>query len=117
MGTSKMKKTGPTNPITKNVLAELRENKSNWAKAVEETVSKPRRNRPQVNLSRINRIAKDETIVVPGKVLGSGTFDKKVTVAALEFSDSARKKINATGKAITLSELLISKASKVRVVK
>jgi len=112
-----MKKTGPTNPLTKEVLAELQGLEANWAKAVAKTLSGSRRNRPQVNLSSINRSAKDETIVVPGKVLGSGSFDKKITVAALEFSDSARTNINKNGKAVSISELIKSKPKKVRVFK
>ena len=103
--------------MTKEVLAELGEVKANWAKAVAKTLSKSRRNRPQVNLSRINRYATDETIIVPGKVLGTGIFDKKVTVAALEFSNTAREKINSTGKAVSIPELIKSKPSKVRVLK
>ena len=103
--------------MTKEVIAELGSVEANWAKAVAKTLSKSRRNRPQVNLSRINRYATDETVVVPGKILGSGKFDKKLTVAALEFSESARNKINQSGKALSLSELIKSKPKKVRIFK
>ena len=112
-----MKKTGPTNPLTKDVLAELRASKANWAKVAAEIISKARRNRPQVNISRINRYAKDETILVPGKVLGSGNFDKTVTVAALEFSESAKEKIGKSGRAISIQELIKSNPKKVRIFK
>jgi len=41
----------------------------------------------EVNLGRIERYAQeDETVVVPGKVLGSGVLEKNVTVAAVDFS-------------------------------
>ena len=72
-----------------------------------------------VNISRLNRFtAKDEVIVVPGKVLGTGDLDHKITVAAFSFSDSAREKINSNGKAMTLSELLQShpKGNKIKII-
>ena len=61
-----------------------------------------------VNLSRINRYAqKNEVIVVPGKVLAAGELTKPVSVAAFRFSQQAKEKIEqAQGKAVTLFELL-----------
>src|SRR6266545_3135948 len=47
----------------------------------------PSRSWAEVNLSRIARVApKGATIVVPGKVLGSGALPHAVTVAAVSFS-------------------------------
>jgi len=66
------------------------------------------RSRRIVNLSRINRSTdKNEVIVVPGKVLGSGEIDHSVTVAAWSFSDSAREEIaKAKGTCLTIPELV-----------
>jgi len=44
--------------------------------------------------------------VVPGKVLGAGVLDHKVTVAAFAFSQSARERIDAVGKTLSIEELL-----------
>ncbi|MFC1648459.1 50S ribosomal protein L18e [Nanoarchaeota archaeon] len=76
-------------------------------KRVAEDLEKPSRKRREVNIYLIDRIAKDgETLVVPGKVLGTGELGKKVKVAALNFSDSAYSKIKAKGEALTLLELM-----------
>jgi len=71
-------------------------------------LEKPRRSRAEVNLSRIERYAtEDETVVVPGKVLGSGVLQKSVTVAAVDFSSSAETKIeHADGEALRLEQAL-----------
>jgi large subunit ribosomal protein L18e len=56
------------------------------------------RTRVEVNLGRISRLAEDgQAIFVPGKVLGSGLIDKKMTIGAYSFSASARSKIAAAG--------------------
>jgi large subunit ribosomal protein L18e len=77
-------------------------------KTVAIKLEKPLRNRPGVNLSRIDRNAKkNETVVVPGKVLGSGEINKSLTVAAFSFSGNAKKKIlDARGKALTIREIV-----------
>ena len=56
------------------------------------------RTKVEVNLGRISRLSEDgQAVLVPGKVLGSGVIDKKVTVGAYSFSASARNKIAAAG--------------------
>jgi large subunit ribosomal protein L18e len=56
------------------------------------------RTRVEVNLGRISRLSEDgQVVLVPGKVLGSGVIDKKVTVGAYSFSASAKSKIAAAG--------------------
>jgi large subunit ribosomal protein L18e len=61
-------------------------------------LEKSTRSRAEVNISRINRYSSpDETILVPGKVLGSGALDHKVQVAALDFSQQAAEKIIEAG--------------------
>jgi large subunit ribosomal protein L18e len=62
----------------------------------------------EVNVGKIDRFAqKNELVVVPGKVLGSGELTKPVTVAAWHFSGQARDKIvSAGGKATSIGELV-----------
>ncbi len=62
----------------------------------------------EVNVGRIARYTKEgETVAVPGKVLGNGTIEHKITVAAVDFSKEAKDKIlNAGGKCLTFDDLL-----------
>jgi len=59
-------------------------------------LSKPARKRICINLDEIDKQAKDnETIIVPGKVLGQGDIDKnkKINIIAFSFSESAKDKL------------------------
>ena len=62
----------------------------------------------EVNVGKIDRFAeKNDRVVVPGKVLGSGDLTKPVNVAAWRFSEQARTKIEAAGgKVLTIPELV-----------
>ncbi len=77
-------------------------------RAVADELERPRRNMRAVNVSRINRYTKPgDVVVVPGKVLGMGTLDHPVTVAAFKFSKRAKEIIEkAGGEAITIKELI-----------
>jgi len=71
-------------------------------------LEKPTRKRIIINLSKLARYTKEnETILVPGKILASGTINHKLTVAAYQFSKQAKEKIEATGgKTLTIAQLL-----------
>jgi len=105
------KRTGPTNPYLKELIQFLRkkggELKVPLWKTVAEKLEKPTRQRVEVNLSRIERYAKEgETIVVPGVVLGCGSLTKKLTIAAWRFSKKAKEKIEKVGgRAISIKQL------------
>ncbi|MEM2925553.1 MAG: 50S ribosomal protein L18e [Methanocellales archaeon] len=94
--------------LINDLKAKSREQNVKIWRDIAERLEGPRRNYAEVNLSRINRYTKEnEVIVVPGKVLGSGTLDHAVTVAALDFSSSAAKQIlSLNGKCLTIEELL-----------
>jgi len=87
---------------------QARENQANIWSDVAEHLAKPSRQRVAVNLSRINRYTeKREKIVVPGKVLGTGTLDHPVTVAAFGASEKAKEKLAAAkGKYQSILELV-----------
>jgi len=101
-----------TNPnlikLIDNLLKASAMNNAPIWKDIAERLAKPKRLYAEVNVSKIQRYAKEgETIIVPGKVLGGGKITKPVTVAALSFSETARKKIiEAGGKCLTIKELL-----------
>ena len=88
-------------------------------KDIAERLAKPKRLYAEVNVAKIQRYANEgETVLVPGKVLGGGKINKAVTVAALSFSETAKRKIiEAGGKCITIKELIESnpKGSGVRI--
>lgn len=117
------KRTGPTNPLLKGLIEELKKKSSEekvqiWRRVADD-LEKPTRARRVVNLLRINKNAKDnETIIVPGKVLGGGELGRKVVIAAYQFSESALGKINKVGKAMSIPDLMKEnpKASKVRII-
>ena len=105
------KRTGTTNPILMNLIQELKKNSNeqsvNLWKRIANDLEKPTRQRRVVNLSSISRHTKeDEIIVVPGKVLGSGDLEHKVTISAFQFSGGAKEKLEKAGaKIVPLLEL------------
>jgi large subunit ribosomal protein L18e len=113
-----------TNPRLQQLIAELKSTSREsdaavWAD-IADRLEKPRRTHAEVNLGRIERYAQDdETVIVPGKVLGSGVLQKNVTVAAVNFSGTARKKIDQVGDAVQLEQILDNnpEGSNVRVIR
>jgi len=118
-----MRRKRKTNPQINKLIEDLkriaRENSAPIWRDIAKRLEKPRRNYAAVNLSKINRYSSsNDTILVPGKVLSSGTMEKPVTVAALGFSKKAFEKIckcgeggkegkgGERGKCITIEELI-----------
>ena len=105
------KRTGPTSLELKNTIDLLRlqaakEKVKIWRRIADDLSFSTRRRR-EVNLSRINKYAgSKETIIVPGKVLGTGNIEKEIKVAAWQFSKAARDKLGKN--ALSLQELLKS---------
>jgi large subunit ribosomal protein L18e len=114
-----------TNPRLNDLIARLKEaSRTNDAQVWREIAARlesPGRNYAEVNISKISRYASDkETILIPGKVLGSGVIDQPVVVAALNFSSSATSKItDANGRCMTIEDLLRDnpKGSRVRILR
>ena len=108
---NKMKRTGPTNPLLRDLIGELKkrgnEQDANLWKRIALDLEKPTRQRRAVNLSRINRHTKEnEVVVVPGKVLGSGDLNHKLTISAYQFSEQAKDKLQKSGaQIVSLLEL------------
>jgi len=100
--------TGPSNFYIRKLIRTLWKTKINIWKKVSRKLSGPRRNRVKANLYRINKKTnKDDVIVIPGKVLGMGELDHTLTIACLEYSKSAKKKIESFGsKLLTIEQLL-----------
>ena len=100
--------TGPSNHYHRILIRDLWKTKIRIWKKISKKLSGPRNNRVEANLYRINKKTKNnDIIVVPGKVLGIGELDHKITIACLSSSQSAVKKIEASGsKLISIEELL-----------
>ena len=61
--------------------------KTPFGKNLKAMLSKSRSHRAEVNVGKIGKLTKKgDTIVVPGKVLGTGAIDHSVTVAAEKYS-------------------------------
>ena len=86
----------------------FKKNKAPIWRALERELSRPRRNRREVNIGTLAEKTDDgQVIVVPGKLLGSGEIGHKLTVCAITVSESASKKIKAGGgKLVSLSSLV-----------
>ncbi|MEK6820379.1 MAG: 50S ribosomal protein L18e [Nanoarchaeota archaeon] len=81
-----------TNPEIVASIIKAKKNKK-WLE-IAGILSSPRRKKISVNIDEIDKNSKEgDTIIVPGKVLGTGDINKKIRVAALSFSLGAEKKL------------------------
>ena len=78
-----------------------------WSKLAELAL-KPSSARRTINLSQIDRFAKDsDVIVVPGKVLGTGNISHKITLCSFSISNSgAQKVLQSGGMILSFAELI-----------
>lgn len=96
---------------TKQLVQELKktaiEKKAPIWKRIAVELEKPARNKRVVNLYKLEKYCNDgETIIVPGKVLGTGVLTKKLNVVAFQYSNDALEKINKVGTAVTIKDYL-----------
>lgn len=78
-----------------------------WAKLAEYAL-KPSVAKRKINLYKIGQLTKDnDTIVFPGKILGTGSLPHKITISSFSISESAANKITASGgNLISFSDLI-----------
>jgi len=120
-----MRETKTTNPqLTALIFHLKKESRDKQAPIwldVADHLARPRTQRVIVNLSKLSRHTKKaDVVVVPGKVLGTGSIDHAVTVAAFDISDTAKAKLEAVkAKYITIIELLEKnpKGSNVKIIR
>jgi large subunit ribosomal protein L18e len=86
----------------------FKKNKAPIWRALQEELTGPRANRREINVRRLAAITNaDEVIIVPGKVLGTGSLGHKLTVCALSISQTAARKITESGgKVVTFDDLI-----------
>jgi large subunit ribosomal protein L18e len=86
----------------------FKRNKAAIWRALQEELAGPRANRREINVRRLAEITKaDEVVVVPGKVLGTGSLGHKLTVCAFSISQTAASKIiESGGKVVSFNDLI-----------
>ncbi len=106
-----MKKSNSTNPqiqelIKESTMKAYEEDAPIWRDIAKRLLRGSRR--AQVNISKLARhTKKNEVVLVPGKLLGSGSINHPVTVGAIGFSDAAIEKLTgAGGKHMSIKEMM-----------
>ena len=86
----------------------FKSNKAPIWRALQEELAGPRANRREINVRRLAKITKaGEVVIVPGKVLGTGSLGHKLTVCAFSISQTAARKItDSGGKVVTFDDLI-----------
>jgi large subunit ribosomal protein L18e len=120
-----VKQTKSTNPeriqLIRLLKKQTRESKASIWVNVAKYLAKSQPQRTSVNLSKINRYTeKNETIIVPGKILGTGSLDHPVTIAAFNTSKKAKEKIEAAkARYISIQELMKKKpkGTKIKIIR
>jgi large subunit ribosomal protein L18e len=98
--------------VTDNTIWSLRNafkrNKAPIWRALQKELAGPRANRREINVRRLAEITKaDEVVIVPGKVLGTGSLGHKLTLCAFSISQTAARKItDSGGKVVTFDDLI-----------
>ena len=106
-----MKISRKTNPNLEDLIFELkrlsRENEAPIWRTVAKKLAKPSRVWAEVNIADVDKHSQaKESVLIPGKLLGTGNLTKPVNVAAYSASESAIKKVEqAGGKFMTFIEL------------
>jgi|TARA_Y100000034_G_scaffold94516_1_gene114553 large subunit ribosomal protein L18e len=116
----KLKKTNPRIlGLIKSLYEKSEGSKTGLWRALAQRLEGTNQNWATPNLSRLSRItSKGESIVVPGKVLGTGNLDHSVNIYAVSASMTAISKITKSGSSFGSIEDLLTKGSKgVRLVK
>jgi len=91
-----------TNQIVWHMTKELRQASTKndapiWSR-LSELALKPSSAKRVVNLNKLNKITKEnDVVVVPGKLLGTGNISHKISVCSFSISNSAAKKILESG--------------------
>jgi len=96
-----------TDLVLKRLIIEIKKSDSKFWLQVAKLLARPKRRVSGVNIKKINEIAKEnETVLVPGKVLGAGILEKPITLACYKISNNARQMLNKSkSKLISISEL------------
>jgi large subunit ribosomal protein L18e len=89
--------------------------KKAFCKRILGIVSKPSRKAVAVNLYKINKYSKNnDNIIVPGKILSTGSIDHPVSISAIDYSAGAMKELkNANCNILNIEEIIGKKNLKI----
>lgn len=78
-----------------------------WLKLADMAL-KPSRAKRVLNLGQIDKhVTDNDTVVVPGKVLGTGSISHKITLCSFSISTSGAKKVSQSGgKIVNFAQLI-----------
>jgi large subunit ribosomal protein L18e len=104
------------NPELQKAIAVLKKQKKPlWIRAAD-LLSRPSKKAVSVNLQKLNKLTKaNDFVIVPGKVLGKGELEHKITLGAFKFSESAREKLGKK-EALTIPELVEKAKGTVKII-
>lgn len=89
-----------------------RKTKKKIWKDLAERMNKPTRHNVNVNIDKLNKIAKKnkgKILLVPGKILSVGNLEEKTKIVAISASNRAITKINEKGEFILLKDFVDEK--------
>ncbi len=120
-----MRETKSTNPelvqLIRSLKKQSREKDAKIWLDVADNLAKSRRQRVAVNLSQISRHSqRSDIVIVPGKVLGTGSLNHSLTIAAFDLSEKAEGKLKtAKAKFLSIPELMEKNptGSKVKIIR
>lgn len=91
--------------LAKTIILLKKQKKPIWL-IIAKLLSNPKRKSVAVNISKINKLTKEnDIVVVPGKILSDGTLEKPLTIVALSYSEKTKEKLKKA-KLITIEKLL-----------
>ncbi|MFX1295016.1 MAG: 50S ribosomal protein L18e [Promethearchaeota archaeon] len=95
-------------PRRRRLIRSLTKTKRKFWRNVSEFLEKSRKNRVIVNLGKIDAFTENnDTVLIPGKVLSSGSLTHSVIIAAFAYSTKAKKQIiKAGGEYVFIEELI-----------
>ena len=93
--------------LIKKLKDKSRANGAKIWKDVALRLTKPHRIQPEVNVYKLDRnTTNNDTVLIPGNVLGVGSLSHKLTVSAFHFTEAAKKKITqAKGTCVSILKL------------
>lgn len=94
-----------TNPELRNLIILLKKQKKPFWLRIAQLLARPRKKKIAVNLEKLNKLTQvNDTIIVPGKLLGTGELKHTLTIVALNVSASAKNQKNV--KLISIEQML-----------
>ncbi|PIU76011.1 50S ribosomal protein L18e [Candidatus Pacearchaeota archaeon CG06_land_8_20_14_3_00_35_12] len=94
-----------TDPKLRNLIILLKKQKKAFWLRIAQLLARPKSKTAEVNFEKLNKMTSaNETVIVPGKLLGTGKLEHPLTIAVFSVSNKAKNEKNA--KLISIEQLL-----------